>query len=442
MLRLLSRCHRGLPRCAWLALAVLLTGCQSGGVSAFTRWRMANDKALASGPSQDETLSDRGLMDRWLTKKRTPNSHPNAEPALVLGPNGYNVSRVPPDPVADAEFKAALKLFQQGKLPEAEAAFAKIAKKRKETPWGEKAQFYLAETQFQRGKFVAANDSLVQLFTTYPGIPQARRDKAVRREWEIAQAWLALSNPSIKSDHKIPWYGRFTGQRPLVDTNGHAMQVLEHVRHHDPDPNAPLADDATMQIADYHFSVGDYESAAHYYDELITLYPKSPLKQRAEFASIDAKMKGYIGPDYDGAGLKQATETVYRILSESPDHNVVNIEALTHTLDLVADQEAERAFRRAEWYRKTGHVLSAEYYFAMVPYRWPKSEWAKKAKVELAALAKMPRKLAQPSKIMTRPGSTDPLMGGVGSGGLMGLGGLAGGPNTSIGGPAGGAGSY
>ena len=47
----------------------------------------------------------------------------------------------------------------------------------------------------------------------------------------------------------MPWYARFNGRLPLVDTQRQRPgQVLEHVRHHD--PTGPLADDAVLRIAD------------------------------------------------------------------------------------------------------------------------------------------------------------------------------------------------
>ena len=46
----------------------------------------------------------------------------------------------------------------------------------------------------------------------------------------------------------------------------------------------------------------------------------------------------------------------------------------------------------------------------MIAQRWPESPWAAKSKVQLAALAKAPRKAILPSRIMTLPGSGDPLV--------------------------------
>src|SRR5207302_1156467 len=137
--------------------------------------------------------------------------------------------------------------------------------------------------------------------------------------------------------------------------------------------------------------------------------------RRAQLASIDAKMKGYLGPAYDGSGLEQARETIKQSLATSPERTASTNDKLYHDLDLISDQLAERAYHDGEFYRRTGKVTSAEYCFAEIPARWPKSPWAAKAKVQLAQLAKMPRKSTLPSKIMSTPGSPDPYSGGVSS---------------------------
>ena len=137
------------------------------------------------------------------------------------------------DPEADAEFKAALKLFQQGKFAEAEKEFAKIAKNRKGTPWGEDGQYYLAETQFQRKKYVDAHDSFEMLHTTTP-------PPTTSTSWSAASTRSPSSGsrrptPKAPKDKLLPWYGRFDGRLPLIDTQGYGLKALEHVRQNDPD---------------------------------------------------------------------------------------------------------------------------------------------------------------------------------------------------------------
>ncbi len=335
------------------ALAVGLCGCQSFSVP-FAQWRAGYDSGLAKKITKEEKDSStsekveepRNLLERWLTPKGTADSKsdPMGVPksdspsSLVLGSDGWRPMLQPKtDPVADKELGEAQKLFKQGKLAEAEAAFKAIAKNRKGTHWGEKAQYYVAETQYQRKKYVSANDSFEKLFADYPGTEFL--DKLVSREYTLAQLWLAQGDPKAKPEQKLPWYSRFTGELPLLDTRGTGLKALEHVRHHD--PAGPLSDDAVLQIADYHMNSGDYESAAIYYDQLVADHTKSPFLEKAQLAAIDARIKGYMGPDYDGAGLEKARELIRQTMTAFPDRPAGD-EKLYHTLDLINAQEAER----------------------------------------------------------------------------------------------------
>jgi outer membrane protein assembly factor BamD (BamD/ComL family) len=432
-------------------LALGLCGCQSFSVP-FSQWRAGYDSGLASKITKEEKESSasekveqpRTLLERWLSPKGSPDTSvggatgvPKADSpsTLVLGSDGWRpMLKAKTDPAADKELDEALKLFQQGKLAEAEPVFKKIAKNRKGSHWGEKAQYYLAETQYQQKKYVRANDSFERLFADYPGTEFL--DKLVSREYSLAQVWLAQGDPKAKAEQRLPWYTHFTGEQPLIDSTGTGLKALEHVRHHD--PTGPLSDDAVLQIADHHMNNGDYESAAIYYDQLVSdpAHSKSPFLQKAQLAAIDARIKGYMGPDYDGAGLEKARELIRQTMTMFPDHQVE--EKLYHTLDLINDQDAERTYKRGEYYKKVGKVTSAEYYFGKIPQRWPNSPWAVKAKTELAGLAKLPRKPSVPSKIMAQPGANDPYysagaagamggMGGMGMGGMGGMGMMPGG---------------
>jgi outer membrane protein assembly factor BamD (BamD/ComL family) len=402
-----------------LAFALLvMAGCQ-GGAGTLGRWRTAHDGTIARTVSADEAGDTRGMVARWLTPERAPHAEPGRAHGLVLGPDGWKRRVEKADPATEAEFAAAETLFKQGKLAEAERAFARIARKQKETHWGEKAQYYLAETQYQRGRYVAAHDSFETLVATYPGTRYL--DKLTGREYDIARLWLA--DDKDHPERQLAWYSRFNGAMPPLDVGGNALAVLEHVRHHD--PTGPLADDAVLRIADHHYASGDYETAALYYDQLIADHPKSPLLHRAQLASIDAKLKAYIGPEYDGTGLEQARQTVKQTMATFPEQQASTEGDLYHTLDLISDQQAERTYVIGRYYHRAGKVASAEYYFGMIPQRWPKSPWAAKAKEQLALLAKLPRTESLPSKIF-QPGGGDPYSNGVTAGNPAGVGSVGG----------------
>ena len=394
--------------------------------------------------------------------------------SLVLTPSK-------PDPETEAAIKAAESLFQQGKLAEAEQAFArldhvKLAGKtttakvdaadpafevkdeskglwarvksgkltgnqaRPMVPWGEKVLFYLAECQYQQGKFVAANDNYERLLNAYPGSPHL--EKAVEREFAIANDWLALNvekpltekgkgAPVDDSVRQASWTDHFSGRKPLVDVDGYAVKVLEHVRQHD--ATGPLADDAVLTIAEHYMRREDYENASVHFDQMINDYPKSPLLQKAMLGSIDAKMKDYLGPEYDSEGLERARKLIRQVQMIFPERNDELNKMLQHNLDLIADQQAAIAFKNGEFYKRTGYVSGAELAFGEVRARWPKSEWAAKAKIELASLSTMKRKEVAPSKILTLPGAPDPQAGGTsssgggnGGGAMGGMGGMPG----------------
>ncbi len=416
------------------------SGCQSTGP--FARWRTANDDSIAPVLTADERAQSRtgSMISRWLgpTGARPEAPDPTAldgeapGSTLILGAKGWKPKPSADDAELARDLDAAESLYMQGNLADAERAFAKIDRahrpglvgdgQRRTSEVGMKALYYLAETRYQRRNLVGAHEAFELLVTTYPGTPYL--EKAVGREYEIARTWLAQSGGDPAA--KLPWTARFTGGLPVFDTGGNALAVLDHVRHHD--PTGPLADDAAMKIADYHYDAESFEQSAVYYDQLAADHPKSPLLRRAHLASIDSKMKAYIGPEYDGSGLEQARETVKRTMATFPERLASTDggdeqQKLDKTLDLIADQDAERAYTTGLYYVRAGYPTSAEYYFGMISRRWPKSPWAELAKTQLATVAKQPRKLSEPSKIFTQPGATDPYNNGISSGNAGNLGG-------------------
>jgi outer membrane protein assembly factor BamD (BamD/ComL family) len=411
-------------------------GCQTGGLGPLARWRMAADEGLATGPTLKEagTEDQRNLLARWMTP-RPPKSSLASEDGstLVLGSDGWSPMKGVTDPKADAELAAATTMLDQNKLAEAEKALGRIAKRRKGSRWGEKAQFQLAESLFRQKKLTSAHEAYEKLLVDYTGTQFL--DQAVAREMEIADTWLAGIDPRTPSEKRPSLGDRWRGTHPTVDTGGNALAVLEHVRHHD--PTGPLADDAVLKIADYHLAQKNWDEAAIYYDQLISDHPKSPFLERALLSSVDAKLKGYLGPDYDGAGLESARKQILQVQELFPERLASYSDDLDRTLARIDEQMAERAFHTAEHYLWTGKVTSAEYCFAEIPTKWPKSPYARQAKDQLAHIATLPRKEVKASRMMTQPGGSDPLTGAPGvAGGQVGPNsGMMGANGMGMGGP-------
>lgn len=230
--------------------------------------------------------------------------------------------------------------------------------------------------------------------------PAAETDKS-------ASDKAAIASDLPVAPEKVPWYARFTGLLPGLDVRGHGFAALEHVRHHD--PTGPLADDATILLADAYFQFKDYDTANIYYDQFLTDFPKSPMYREAQEKSILSKVNSYIGPEYDAQQLEKARELIQRTLAAYPDRPRDEQKRLYHLLDLITDQEAERAYLTGDYYRRTGKAMAAEFYLGKVIAKYPNSTWAEKSREQMELVAKMPRKFTAPSKIMSQPGAPDPM---------------------------------
>ncbi len=230
--------------------------------------------------------------------------------------------------------------------------------------------------------------------------PAAETDKS-------ASDKAAIASDLPVAPEKIPWYARFTGLLPGLDVRGHGFAALEHVRHHD--PTGPLADDATILLADAYFQFKDYDTANIYYDQFLTDFPKSPMFREAQEKAILSKVNSYIGPEYDAQQLEKARELIQRTLAAYPDRPREEQKRLYHLLDLITDQEAERTYLVGDYYRRTGKAMAAEFYLGKVIAKYPNSTWAEKSRDLMVQVAQMPRKFTAPSKIMTQPGAPDPM---------------------------------
>ena len=403
-------------RCAWrvAAAGALLgggSGCQSMGI--LDVWRAGMDKSMIHPITDEEAGSQGTLMQRWLRPRKASVATATAGKGsgLVLGPGGLKPPTIPPNPKAESEFRKGEKLFRQGKFEEAEPIFAKLAKDYKGLPWGEKGQFYLAQSYYEHGKLMKAYDAYNQLMVDNNVSEYV--DKVTAKLYAIARTWLASIDPKAKPEDKLPFQAHFDGRAPVFDQAGFAIQALEKIQQYD--PTGPLADVALITMADYYMQKGDYEAAAMHYDELIASHPKSQFLQRAQQGAIEAYMNSYMGPGYDISGLEKARERIRQTLKNFPERPASSQDKLIHTLDVINDAEAQKDYSTAEFYDRTGNVPSAEFYYGKVTQRWPQSEWAAKSKTKLADLAKKPRKSSLPS--MIQPALIDPFA-SVGSGSI------------------------
>ena len=337
---------------AWLALApsVLLRPAarassarsRSGGPPTTETW--SRGRPRTRWPTSPARPARTTLLDRWLTPRRSPAAKGDDKSStLILGSDGWRPMAKPAkDPEAEAEFDAAHKLFQQGKLAEAEKAVRQDRQEPQGHARGRDGQYYLAETQFQRQKYVDAHDSFELLHEDYPATEYI--DKLVSREYEIAQLWFAQADPKAPKEKRIPWYGRFDGRLPFIDTQGSALKALEHVRQNDPDrPAGRRRRDGDRRVL--------HEASTTSNPPRSTTTNSSPSTTRAPCFKRPSSPRSTPGskatsaPNTTRPGLEKARAIIRKTMEDLPRCSRPATEELYHTLDVINDAEAEKTYQ-------------------------------------------------------------------------------------------------
>ncbi len=79
-------------------------------------------------------------------------------------------------------------------------------------------------------------------------------------------------------------------------------------------------------------------------------YRKSPYLHDVQLAAIDARIKGYMGPEYDASGLEKARKIIRKTMDDFHEQQVS--EGLYHTLDVINEAEAEKTYLQGAYYKK------------------------------------------------------------------------------------------
>ncbi|MCS6976514.1 MAG: tetratricopeptide repeat protein [Gemmatales bacterium] len=348
------------------ALAVLLgvtTGCQS--FSAGDLWK----------------------AETWTYENLTrPNVKLPDPPQQAVYRAGHWEQEGPLQPGTLAGDLASAKvLFERGDHGDAEKVFrwlAARAKKEKNPDIYEEALFYQAECQFAQRRYPAARETYETLLKEFPS--SRFRGEAVQRQFAIAEYWLEDTRAEIREKEKnkdgwsfsLPRLVSFEKEKPTFDTEGHAQKVCEAI--YIEDPAGPLAPQALYRAGGISFFRERYEEADTYYSMLVDQYPKSPLAPAALELAIQSKVNQVRGPAYDSRKLIEARQLVDTAMRSYPELEPKR-EQLERTLIAINEQQAEKDYSIAEFYRRTNHPGAAYFYYEIVRRRYPGTTWAAKA---------------------------------------------------------------
>lgn len=311
------------------------------------------------------------------------NNIQKAKAAVGLGPNQQR---------AREAYQEGQDLYAQGKYARAAKRFADAAERWPNSSIEQQALYQQANSYFYDDKYIDARDTYSELLEKYPNSGQV--DSVIERLWAIGQYW---EKHHQQSPHWALTPNVVDETRPWFDTLGHAVKTYEQIQLYD--PTGPRADDAIMAIAGIYFRTDRYNDADHYYQLLRQQYPRSDFQFEAHLLGLQAKLRKYQGPEYDGKPLEEAKKLANQLRTQFAGRlNAEERQRLEQTRGEVARAIADRDMAMARHYENTGHFGAAKIYYAEVVNNHPQTQLASEAQSRLATIADEPAVPEEPVK--------------------------------------------
>src|SRR5262249_34218884 len=114
----------------------------------------------------------------------------------------------------------------------------------------------------------------------------------------------------------------------------------------------------------------------HYFSQIPARHPESKLAPKAIELAIYCKHMSTGGADYDGRKVAEARKLVQTALESYPELAREKRDFLMGQLKSINLQQAEKDYKMAEFYRRTGHPGPAYWYYELVRRRYPGTKYA------------------------------------------------------------------
>ena len=194
-------------------------------------------------------------------------------------------------------------------------------------------------------------------------------EKALRREYEIAEAFLA-------------------GKKQLVlgflhlSAEAEALDILSKIAGHA--PGSALAEDALLGIGDYHLQEQSYAEAAGAYDEYLELFGKSARARYARYRAAVATFSLFRDIPYDDTPLVEA-DLRFRTFARSYPRSAERA-GVWEALDRIAELRAHKDYDTAQFYERIQRPKAAAFYYREIMTRYKRTPWSPRADAALARL--------------------------------------------------------
>jgi len=330
------------------------------------------------------TIAATGCVTDGLAYVGLPTAPPLPKESMVLRPDGP-VQEQPLDPKSpEGRLAGAKEFFRLKEYSKAERIFHRLSDDKKNPQVAEEATYYEAECLRLQGHYPRAADTYVKLLKNFERT--AYREQAVQHMYDIANYWLDDTRDQMREAREVkdgkrwfvtPRFFSLDKSKPFMDREGRAIEKLEQVRWND--INGPLADKALFLAGSVKFFNEDYREADHFFSQIVERHNTSELAPQAIELAIISKHMSTGGSDYDGRKVAEARQMVHAALQNFPTLAEKKKDFLSRQLSGITFQQAEKDYKLAEFYKRTGHPGSAYFYYEIVKRRYPGTKFADEA---------------------------------------------------------------
>ncbi len=318
--------------------------------------------------------------------------------SMVLRGDTLEPEKTPADERNAVRLAGAHEHYRQGDYSQAQKVFHKIAKDKKTSPRiAEEARFYEAESLRRRNDYPDACDTYNKLLTDFPS--GAHRDEAVQRMFEIANYWLDDTRQAMREEKERGKGGfhmpdltlcHFEKSKPFLDEEGRAVQALENVYVNSMNTTNAKAvgEQALFMLGTVKAFREEYVEADYYFTQYVEQFKDSKNAPKALEMAIFCKHMSTGGSSYDGRKVAEARELIHRARANYPELASRQNVFLDRQMVGINLQQAEKDYKTAEFYRRTGHPGAAYFYYGIVRRRYPNTPFFEKATERMHELRK------------------------------------------------------
>ena len=289
----------------------------------------------------------------------------------------------PSKKAAESIFRRAERLFTEEEYASARAQYEKAADRFPGSSIEEDALFKIAECYFFEDEYPDAFEAYEALLVNYKRSKYL--DTAVSRQFAIGRYWQKRYE---KDPESVLTPNLIDKTRPFNDLQGSAMRAFEKVRLNH--PTGSLADDSLMATATANFLRRRYDDADYYYGLVRQEYPGSEHQYQAHVLGIQAKIRRYQGPKYEGTCLKEAKKLIEQTLRQFREMSPEERKRMQKLHAQVSSNLAMRDVELAKFYSAKGFHGAARNYYNLVVDEYPHTEVAQRAENQIEEIKGKP----------------------------------------------------